>query len=106
MKENRLQIIKDFEKLLNTTRAANGINIRYGYAERQYSEPDENGKRYLANIKFHESERELKELGDPAEEVQIRWGEQGDLYATYQSIEGDSGIAIISDIMKAVSKVI
>lgn len=32
--ENRLQIIKNLEKLLNTTRAASGISIRYGYAER------------------------------------------------------------------------
>ena len=106
MKENRLQIIKDLEKLLNTTRAAEGINIRYGYVERKYSEPDENGKRYIIDIKFHESERELNQRDDPTEEVQLRWGEQSDYFSTYQSIEGDSGIAIITDIMKAVSKVI
>ena len=43
---------------------------------------------------------------DPREEVQIRWGNQSDLFATYQSIEGDSGVAIINDIMKAVNKMI
>ena len=104
--ENRLQIIKDLETLLNTTRAAEGISIRYGYAERKYSEPDENGKRQLIDIKFHESEKELNLLEDPREEVQLRWGNQSDLFATYQSIEGDSGIAIINDIMKAVNKMI
>ena len=106
MKDNRLQIIKDLEKLLNTTRAAEGINIRYGYVERKYSEPDENGKRYLIDVKFHESERELNRPEDPTEEVQLRYGKQGDLYATYQSVEGDSGISIINDIMKAVNKII
>ena len=45
--EDRLQIIKDLETLLNTTRAAKGIQIRYGYAERKYSEPDENGNKQL-----------------------------------------------------------
>ena len=104
--ENRLQIIKDLEKLLNTTRAAEGIQIRYGYAERKYSEPDENEKRQLIDIKFHESETELDLITDPREEVQIRWGEQGDLYATYQCIEGDSGVSIINDIMKAVNRII
>lgn len=104
--ENRLQIIKDLEKLLNTTRAAEGIQIRYGYAERKYSEPDENEKRQLIDIKFYESDRELDLREDPREEVQLRWGEQGDLYATYQSIEGDSGVSIINDIMKAVNRMI
>ena len=106
MKENRLQIIKDLEKLLNTTRAAEGINIRYGYAERKCSEPDENGKRYLIDIKFHESYRELNLPDDPTEEVRLSFGNQSDLFATYQSIEGDSGISIINDIMKAVNKMI
>jgi len=104
--ENRLQIIKDLETLLNKTRAANGISVRYGYAERKYSEPDENGERYLFDIVFHESDRELNLREDPREEVQLRWGKQSDLFATYQSIEGDSGIAIINDIMKAVNKMI
>lgn len=104
--ENRLQIIKDLETLLNTTRAANGISIRYGYAERKYSEPDERGERHLFDIVFHESDRELDLREDPREEVQLRWGKQSDLFATYQSIEGDSGIAIINDIMKAVNKMI
>lgn len=104
--ENRLQIIKDLETLLNTTRAANGIQIRYGYAERKYYELDENGKRQLVDIKFHESDRELDLREDPREEVQVRWEKQSDLFATYQSIEGDSGIAIINDIMKAVNKII
>lgn len=104
--ENRLQIIKDLEKLLNTTRAANGIQIRYGYAERKYSEPDENENRYLIDVKFHESDRELDLRTDPREEVQLRWGKQSDIFATYQSIEGDSGISIINDIMKAVNKMI
>lgn len=103
--ENRLQIIKDLETLLNTTRAAEGISIRYGYAERKYTE-DENGKKYLLDIVFHESDRELDLREDPREEVQIRWGNQSDLFATYQSIEGDSGVAIINDIMKAVNKMI
>lgn len=106
MSENRLQIIKDLEVLLNKTRAAEGIQIRYGWVERKYSEPDENGKRYLFDIKFHECDRELNLKDDQREEVQLRWGEQGDLYATYQCIEGDSGVAIISDIMKAVSRMI
>lgn len=104
--ENRLQVIKDLEKLLNTTRAAEGIQIKYGYVERKYSESDENGKRYLIGVKFHESERELNQPDDPTEEVQLRWGEQSDYFATYQSVEGDSGISIINDIMKAVNKMI
>jgi hypothetical protein len=102
--ENRLQIIKDLETLLNATRAASGINIRYGWVERKYTEADENGERYLFDIVFHESDRELNKPDDPREEVQLRWGNQSDLFATYQSIECDSGIAIISDIMKAVNK--
>ena len=104
--ENRLQIIKDLEALLRTTRACEKINIRYGYAERKYSEPDENGKRHLIDITFHESDRELNLRTDHSEEVQLRWGEQSDIFATYQSIEGDSGIAIIDDIMKAVNRMI
>lgn len=104
--ENRLQIIKDLEALLKTTRACGDINIKYGYAERKYSEPDENGKRHLYDITFHESDRELDLRTDPSEEVQLRWGEQSDIFATYQSIEGDSGIAIIDDIMKAVNRMI
>ena len=104
--EDRLQIIKDLETLLNTTRAAKGIQIRYGYAERKYSEPDENGKRCLLDIVFHESDKELDLREDPREEVQLRWGKQSDLFATYQSLEGDSGIEIINDIMKAVNKMI
>ena len=104
--ENRLQIIKDLETLLNTTRAASGIQIRYGYAERKYSEPDENGKRYLLDIVFHECDKELDLREDPREEVQLRWGKQSDIFATYQCIEGDSGVSIINDIMKAVNKMI
>lgn len=104
--ENRLQIIKDLEKLLNTTRAAEGIQIRYGYAERKYSEPDENGKRQLIDIKFYECDKELGIDSIHCEIVQLRWGEQSDLYATYQSIEGDSGVSIINDIMKAVNRMI
>ena len=104
--ENRLQIIKDLETLLNITRAAEGIQIKYGYVDRKYSEPDENGKRYVINIKFHESDRELNKIDDPTEEVRISWGNQSDLYARYQSVEGDSGISIINDIMKAVNKMI
>ena len=104
--ENRLQIIKDLETLLNTTRACGELNIKYGYAERKYSEPDENEKRCLIGITFHESDRELNQREDPREEVRLAWGKQSDLFARYQSIEGDSGIAIISDIMKAVMKMI
>lgn len=105
-RENRLQIIKDLEVLLNTTSAAEGISLRYGWAERKYSEPDEEGKRYVTDIIFHESERELNRRDDPREEVQLRWGNQSDLFATYQSIEMDGGVSIISDIMKAVMKMI
>ena len=104
--EDRLQIIKDLETLLNTTRTAKGIQIRYGYAERKYSEPDENGKKHLLNIVFHECNEELGIDNEYGEEVQLRWGEQSDIYATYQSIEADSGISIINDIMKAVNKMI
>jgi len=104
--ENRLQVIKDLETLLNTTRAAEGIQIKYGYVERKYSEPDEDGKRYLIDIKFHESDIELNKIDDPTEEVRISWGNQSDLFARYQSVEGDSGISIINDIMKAVNKMI
>lgn len=104
--EDRLQIIKDLETLLNTTRSAKGIQIRYGYAERKYSEPDENGNKQLVDIKFHESETQLDLRESPREEVQLRWEKQSDLFATYQSIEGDSGISIINDIMKAVNKMI
>ena len=99
--ENRLQIIKDLETLLNTTSAAEGIQIRYGYAERIYTEDG-----YLVTVVFHESDKELDLKEDYCEEVQLRWGKQSDLFATYQSIEGDSGIAIINDIMKAVNKMI
>lgn len=99
--ENRLQIIKDLETLLNTTRAAEGIQIRYGYAERIYTEDG-----YLLSVIFHESDRELNLREEPREEVQLRWGKQSDLFATYQSVEGDSGVAIINDIMKAVNKMI
>lgn len=105
-RENRLQIIKDLEVLLNTTSAAEGISLCYGWVERKYSEPDEEDKRYVTDIIFHESERELNGLGDPREEVQLRWGNQSDLFATYQSIEMDGGVSIISDIMKAVMKMI
>ena len=104
--ENRLQIIKDLETLLNTTRAAKGISIRYGYAERKYTEPDENGKRYLLDIVFHECDEELGVDNEHGEEVQLRWGEQSDIFATYQSIEADSGLSIINDIMIAVNKMI
>ena len=104
MTENRLQIIKEMETLLNKTRAANGIRIRYGYAEREYIEFD--GKVHIGNIVFHESERELDKRDDPREEVQVKWGNQSDIFATYQSIESDSGFAIIEDIMKAVRKII
>ena len=104
--ENRLQIIKDLETLLRTTRACEDINIKYGYAERHYSEPDENGKRYLIDIVFHESDRELDLQTDPREEIRLAWGKQSDLFATYQCIEGDSGISIIRDIMKAVDKMV
>lgn len=104
--ENRLQIINDLEKLLNTTRAAEGIQIRYGYAERKYSEPDENGKRQLLDIVFHECNEELSIDNEHSEEVQLRWGEQSDIFATYQSIEADSGLSIINDIMLAINKMI
>ena len=104
--ENRLQIIKDLEKLLNTTRAGEGLQIRYGYTEHKYSEPDENGQRCLLDIVFHECDKELGVDSKHSEKVQLRWGKQSDLYATYQSIEGDSGVSIISDIMKAVSTMI
>ena len=60
----------------------------------------------MVDIKFHESDRELDLREDPREEVQLRWEKQSDLFATYQSIEGDSGISIINDIMKAVNKII
>ena len=69
--ENRLQIIKNLETLLKTTRACGDINISYGYAKREYSEPNEKGKRYLINVVFHESERELSLRDDPSEEVRI-----------------------------------
>lgn len=105
-RENRLGIIKALEYLLSKTDAANGIQIRYGWAERKYSEPNEEGKRYVTDIVFHESERELNRRDDPREEVQLRWGNQSDLFATYQSIEMDSGVSIISDVMKAVMKMI
>lgn len=104
--ENRLQIIKDLETLLKTTRACEDINIKYGYAKRHYSEPNEDGNRYVIDITFHESERELNKKDDPREEVRLSWGKQSDIFATYQSIEGDSGIAIIEDIMKAIRKMI
>lgn len=103
--ENRLQIIKDLETLLNTTRAASGISIRYGYAERKYTE-DENGKKHLLDIVFHECNEELGVDNEHGEEVQLRWGKQSDLFATYQSIEADSGLSIINDIMMAVNKMI
>lgn len=105
-RENRLGIIKALEYLLSKTDAANGIQIRYGWAERKYSEPNEEGKRYVTDIIFHESERELNRRNDPREEVQLRWGNQSDLFATYQSIEMDGGVSIISDVMKAVMKMI
>lgn len=104
--EDRLRIIKDLETLLRTTRACENINIKYGWAERHYSEPDEEGKRCVIGITFHESERELNQREDPREEVQLSWGKQSDIFATYQSIEGDGGVSIISDIMKAVYKMI
>jgi len=104
--ENRLQIIKDLEALLRTTRACEGINIKYGWAERTYTEPDEYGKRQIISITFHESDRELNKRDDPREEVQLSWGKQSDIFATYQSVEGDSGVSIINDIMKAVYKMI
>lgn len=107
MKENKIQIIKDLNALLNSTRAAEGINLKYGYAERTYSEPyPEDGRRYLTDIVFHESDRILDQPGDPREEVQITWGKQADIYALYQSIEADSGIAIINDLIIAVNKAI
>lgn len=104
--EDRLRIIKDLEALLRTTKACENINIKYGWAERHYSEPNEKGKRYVTGITFHESERVLNQKDDPSEEVQLSFGKQSDIFATYQSIEGDSGVAIISDIMKAVYKMI
>lgn len=104
--ENRLQIIKDFEALLKTTSACSDINIKYGYAERKYSEMDDNGKRYITDITFHESDRELNQRTDPREEVRLAWGQQSDLFAVYQSIESDSGVAIIKDIMKAIDKML
>ena len=103
--ENRLQIIKDLETLLNKTRAAKGISIRYGYAERKYTE-DKNGKKHLLDIVFHECNEELSVDNEHDEEVQLRWGEQSDIFATYQSIEADSGLSIINDIMMAVNKMI
>lgn len=106
MKENRLQIIKDLEKLLNNTRAAEGIQIKYGYVERKYSELNEDGTRCLVDVVFHESDRELNKRDDPREEVRLSWGNQSDMFARYQSIEGDSGISIINDIMRAVNKMI
>jgi len=60
----------------------------------------------LIDIKFHESDIELNKIDDPTEEVRISWGNQSDLFARYQSVEGDSGISIINDIMKAVNKMI
>jgi len=104
--EDRLRIIKDFESLLRTTRACEGLSIKYGWVERKHSEPDENGKYYLLDVIFHESERELNQQNDHREVVRLGWGNQSDIFATYQSIEGDSGIAIISDIMKAVRNMI
>lgn len=107
MSENKLQIIKDLETLLNATRAAEGISLRYGYVERQYSEPyDEHGHRYIISTTFHESDRVLNQDGDPCEVVRIAWGKQSDEYATYQSVEASSGYATIKDILNAVDKFI
>jgi len=103
--ENRLQIIKDLETLLNTTRAAKGLQIRYGYTDRIYAE-DEKGEKFLLSVLFHECNEELGIDSEHSEVVQLRWENQSDLFATYQSIEGDSGISIINDIMKAVNKMI
>lgn len=103
--EDKLQIIKDFEKVLQSTRFGSDINIKYGSVECIYSDlTDENGNRIIRDIKFHESDRVLNQQDDPREMVRLAWGKQSDMFATYQSIEGDSGIAIISDIMKAVNK--
>lgn len=102
--EDRLQIIKDFEKLLQSTRFGSDINIKYGSVERTYSEPDEKGDRYLLSAKFIESDRELNQADDPREYVRLAWGKQSDLFATYQSIEADSGMSIIRDIIKAIDR--
>lgn len=93
MKENRMQIIKDFEKLLRSTNEFSDVVITYG------GMVYENGKQ-----KFVPSDRILSEENDPREFVFVRWEGAGPWYGVYQSVEADSGSGLIQDIWKAVNK--
>lgn len=91
--EDKMQIIKDFEKLLRSTREFSDVVITYG------GMVYENGK-----SKFVPSDRILCEKGDPEEYVFIQWEGSGPQYGVYQCVEADSGSGLIQDIWKAVNK--
>lgn len=149
----RSQLVKEFEKVLQMTRACDNIRLDYGSVERQYSRltPDEieewakeNDSDYgrcetcknyghsldcdicdeesgyefdlkhyekapkptLISATFTPSEINLNQREDLTEVVRIAWGDQSDLFASYANVEGDSGVAMLSNIMKMVMKMI
>lgn len=97
---NKLDFIKEVERVVRMTTVFKDLNITYGWLEiERYDTPDEDGKYYVKNKTFHESDRVLNEKNDPREMLRFRWGKQSDLYCIYRSIEADSYWGILIDVM-------
>ena len=90
--EDKMQIIKDFEKLLRSTREFSDVVITYG----GMTYKDE--KRTFIPSDHILSDRDLEEY------VFVKWEGAGEGYGVYQCVECDSGSALIQDIWKAVNE--
>ena len=91
--EDRMKIIKDFEKLLRSTSRFSDVVITYG------GMVYENGE-----SKFVPSDRILSENYDPREFVFVRREGAPTWYGVYQCVEADNGSGLIKDIWKAVNE--
>lgn len=99
MRENKLEIIKSLEHTLSLTRyCAEGITIEYGYVdEGQAKLPTDYTYNDYAKRNFVVCD-ELIDTTEEREMVRITIGKQ----VKVKSIEADSGIAIINDVMKCI----
>lgn len=84
MRENKMEFIKELEKLCNKTRALENLVIEPGYFDYRSGE-------------FVPSEEKVNHLC-------IHWKDQDRQFGRVKSIEGDSCYGILIDAMKVISR--